>query len=85
MIKNVGSIDRLLRFLLGSFLVWLGLWQFNGLQGNLIGILIALASLLPFYMVVTSSCFVFRWFNIHTLSKAERQKHGNPYEKSEGK
>lgn len=81
MIKNVGKIDRTLRFLLGLFLVWLGLFVMNGLEGNIIGIMVAIISLMPFYMTFTGSCFVFRWFKIHSLSKSESQKYGDPYVK----
>ncbi len=79
MIINVGKIDRSLRFLLALTLLWLGLKMFDGLHGNLIGILIAATSLMPFYMAITGSCFVFRWFRIHSLSKAECRKYGVPY------
>ncbi len=82
MIKNVGKIDRTLRFLLGLFLLWLGLYRFNGIEGNIIGILITLVSLMPFYMTLTGSCFVFRWFEIHSLSKSEFKKYGEPHTKS---
>jgi len=79
MIKNVGWIDRLLRFLLGILLIWIGLWELNGLQGNIIGIVVTVISLIPFYMTWTGSCFVFRWFKIHSLSKTECQRYGEPY------
>jgi hypothetical protein len=79
MIKNVGKIDRTLRFLLGLFLVWLGLFMLNGKEGKVMGIFVALISLMPFYMALTGSCFVFRWFKIHSLSKKECQIHGHPY------
>jgi hypothetical protein len=79
MIKNVGKIDRTLRFLLGLFFVWLGLFILNGKEGKVMGIFVALISLMPFYMALTGSCFVFRWFKIHSLSKKECQVHGNPY------
>ena len=80
--KNVGKIDRILRFLLGLFLIWLGVFVLNGKGGNVIGILVALISLMPFYMALTSTCFVFRWFKIHSLSKNECEIHGHPYPKS---
>ena len=82
MIKNVGKIDRILRVLLGFFIVWLGLWKLNGLEGNVIGIITSLISLMPFYMAVTRSCFVFKWFKIHSFSKSESQTHGDPYGKN---
>ena len=81
MIKNVGKIDRTLRFLLGLLLVWLGVFVLNGKEGNVIGIFVALFSLMPFYMAVTRSCFVFRWFKIHSLSKKECEIFGQPYPK----
>ncbi len=83
--RNVGKIDRSLRFLLGVFLLWLGLWGFDGLSGDIIGIVISLTALLPFYMAVTASCFVFRWFKIHSLSKSECEKYGAPYGTTEGR
>ena len=82
MIKNVGKIDRTLRLLLGLILVWLGVFVLNGKEGNVIGIFVALISLMPFYMVLTRSCFVFRWFKIHSLSKKECEIYGQPYPES---
>lgn len=55
--------------------MWLGLFELNGLEGKVVGILVALVSLLPFYMSLTASCFVFRWFGIHSLSKSELKKY----------
>jgi len=78
MIKNVGVIDRTLRLTLALFLGWIGLFLLNGLQGDILGILISLTSLLPLYMTITGSCFVFRWFNIHSLSKTEIGRYGDP-------
>ena len=80
--KNVGKIDRALRFLLGLFLIWLGVFVLNGKEGEVIGILVALISLMPFYMALTRSCFVFRWFKIHSLSKKECEIYGQPYSES---
>tara|TARA_Y100000385_G_C12610186_1_gene432606 strand:- start:159 stop:419 length:261 start_codon:yes stop_codon:yes gene_type:complete len=82
MIKNVGKIDQTFRFLLGLFLAGLGIFILNGKEGNVIGILVALTSLLPFYMALTRSCFVFRWFKIHSLSKKECEMYGQPYPES---
>jgi hypothetical protein len=82
MIKNVGKIDRTLRLLLGLILVWLGVFVLNGKDGDIIGIFVALISLMPFYMAVTRSCFFFRCFKIHSLSKKECEIHGQPYPES---
>jgi len=75
LIKNVGKIDRTLRFLLGLFVM-------NGKEGDIIGILVATISLIPFYMTFTVSCFVFRWFKTHSLSKKECEIYGPPYSES---
>ena len=83
MLKNVGKIDRTLRLILGLFLIWFGLFVLNGIEGKIIGILVAIISLLPFYMTITRSCFVFRWFKIHSLSKSEYKRSGDPYSKGE--
>jgi len=79
MIKNVGKIDRMFRLFLGVFLVWFGLFILGGLQGKILGILVALISLMPFTMSATSSCFVFKWFKFHTLSQDEFKEYGDPY------
>tara|TARA_B110000285_G_scaffold219903_1_gene271033 strand:- start:314 stop:565 length:252 start_codon:yes stop_codon:yes gene_type:complete len=78
--KNVGRIDRTLRFLLGIALVWLGVFVLKGKEGNITGIIVTLTSLMPFYMAFTRSCFVFRWFKIHSLSKIECSLDGEPYQ-----
>jgi hypothetical protein len=80
--KNVGLIDRVLRFVLGLGLVYSGLFLLNGIHGNIIGIIISVCSLLPFYMAFTATCFVFRWFKIHSLSKKECEIYGQPYPES---
>jgi hypothetical protein len=82
MIKNVGKIDGILRILLGLFLIWIGLFLMNGKEGNMLGVLVAIISLMPFYMALTRSCFVFRWFKIHSFSKSECKVYGDPYSKS---
>ena len=79
MVKNIGKVDRTLRSLLGLFLVWIGVFVLNGKDGEAIGILVALISLMPFYMAITRSCFVFKWFKTHSLSKEECELYGQPY------
>lgn len=60
LMKNVGQVDRVFRLVLGLFLIWLGLWGFGGLDGKIMDVLVACVAVLPFSMVVTQSCFVFR-------------------------
>ncbi len=79
MIRNVGIADRIFRFLFAILLLWLGLAMFDGISGNVIGVLIAITALIPLTMSTTGSCPVFRWFSIHSLSKREYEKYGDPY------
>lgn len=76
--RNVGQYDRLFRFILGIVLVYIGLVTMGGLQGKIIGIIVAATAILPFYMALTASCFVFRWFKVHSLSKKELEKQNKP-------
>jgi Inner membrane protein YgaP-like, transmembrane domain len=76
MIKNVGKKDQIFRLLLALFLTWFGLVYLNGIQGNIWGILVTCASLLPYYMVLTRRCFVFGWCAINSLSKKEQSSIG---------
>ncbi|MCG8372583.1 MAG: DUF2892 domain-containing protein [Balneolales bacterium] len=85
MVKNVGMIDRIARFLVALFLAEIGLFRLNGLEGNVSGIVVAIISLIPLYMVITRSCFVFRWFRFHSLSNVELLKFGDPYKKKDKK
>jgi hypothetical protein len=72
MTKNVGKTDALLRFLLACFLVWLGLFPLDGLDGSSTGLLVAAASLLPFTMAMTRSCPLFSLFGYNSLPKDKR-------------
>ena len=72
--KNVGQIDRAFRLILACTLVWLGIFVLGGLSGSVLGVLVAACALFPLYMVITRSCFVFRWFNIHSCSVKELER-----------
>jgi hypothetical protein len=76
--KNVGVLDQWFRAILGIGLVGVGLWYLDGIKGNWLGIAVSVTSLLPFYMAITRSCFVFRWINIHSLSDSDLKRFGNP-------
>jgi hypothetical protein len=67
--KNVGNLDAFLRLLLSGYLVYLGLFVLDGAKGSLLGILVALISLMPLYMVITRKCFVFKFLNISSIPK----------------
>lgn len=72
--KNVGKIDRVLRIIFGLFLIWLGLFQLKGQEGEVLGILVALFSLVPFTIAATRICPVFAMFRISSITKKEKQK-----------
>ena len=78
MTRNIGKFDRTFRFLLALLLLWLGLIELQGLEGSMPGIAVALISVVPFATSTTGSCFVFRWLNIHSLSKRECELYGDP-------
>jgi uncharacterized membrane protein len=67
--KNVGKIDRILRIIFGLFLIWLGLFQLKGLEGEILGILVVLFSLIPFAIAATRVCPVFTMFKISSITK----------------
>ena len=67
--KNVGNIDATLRFLLGIFLIWLGLFYLRGIDGEAGGIIVALISIVPFTFSLTRKCPVFYWLKISSIPK----------------
>ena len=80
MTRNIGKLDRTFRFILALILLWIGLFVLQGLEGRVPGILVVLISIIPFATSTTGSCFVFRWLNIHSLSKRECELYGDPTE-----
>jgi uncharacterized membrane protein len=71
--KNVGKIDSILRFFFGIFLVWLGLFYLQGLKGEIVGIIVAMISIIPFTISATKVCPVFTILKISSISKKEKQ------------
>jgi uncharacterized membrane protein len=74
--KNVGIIDRILRIIFGLFLIWLGFFQLKGQEGEVLGIFVALFSLVPFTIAATRVCPVFTIFKISSITKKEKQMKG---------
>jgi hypothetical protein len=77
--RNVGRGDRVFRAALGLGLIGTGLFVLDGLEGSPLGLVVAAASALPLYMAATTRCFVFRWLQVHSLSKRELETYGEPY------
>jgi hypothetical protein len=67
--RNEGTIDRILRVGLAMALVPVGLFLLGGLQGNLLGLLVAGLSLLPLITGLTGFCPLYVPFGISTLEK----------------
>jgi hypothetical protein len=70
--KNVGNLDATLRYIFGIFLLWLGLFKLNGLQGTISGILVAICSLIPLTIATTRKCPVFSIFKISSIPKNKK-------------
>jgi len=72
--KNVGGVDAFMRVVLGVVLIFIGMFLLGGVNGSLLGIIVALISLVPFYMAVTRKCFVFKLFNLSTMPRRDHEK-----------
>jgi hypothetical protein len=70
--KNMGRLDRLLRFVAGAALVPIGLFLLGGWQGNLIGILVAVFGVVPLLVTgLTGFCPGYVPFGISTHGKEQ--------------
>jgi hypothetical protein len=70
--KNMGPLDRTVRFIVGVALIPIGLLLLGGWQGNLTGVIIAVFALLPIVTSVTGFCPLYVPFGISTLGKEQR-------------
>ena len=69
--KNMGRLDRTLRFIVGVALVPIGLFALGGWQGTLIGLLVAAFALLPLVTSLTGFCPGYVPFGISTLDREQ--------------
>jgi len=69
--KNMGLLDRTVRFIVGVALIPIGLLLLGGWQGNLTGIIVAVFALLPIVTSVTGFCPLYVPFGISTLGKEQ--------------
>ena len=67
--RNEGIIDRTLRVLLALVLLPTGLFWLGGLQGTVLGLVVAGFSLLPLITGLSGFCPVYVLFGISTLEK----------------
>ncbi len=69
--KNMGHLDRTLRFIIGVTLIPIGLFALGGWQGNPIGVLVATFALVPLVTSLTGFCPAYIPFGISTLDREQ--------------
>ena len=67
--KNMGRLDRTLRFVTGLALIPIGLFALSGWHGNLAGILVAALAVMPIGTSLTGFCPVYLPFRLSTIGK----------------
>jgi hypothetical protein len=67
--RNEGILDRTVRVALGLVLLLTGLFLLGGLQGSVLGLVIASFSVLPLTTGLTGVCPLYIPFGINTLEK----------------
>jgi glucose-6-phosphate-specific signal transduction histidine kinase len=69
--KNMGRLDRTLRFIVGVILVPIALFALGGWQGNLLGVLAAAFALWLLATSLTGFCPGYIPFGISTLDREQ--------------
>lgn len=69
MIRNMGRLDRALRFIAGTALIPVGLLSLGGWQGDVIGLAIAGFALVPLATSATGVCPLYIPFGVSTLRR----------------
>lgn len=69
MVNNVGSLDRILRFLLAVFLLY---WGLSVYQGTALGIGLDLASALLVISALFGFCGIYRLLGINTCKPQQK-------------
>lgn len=73
---NVGSVDRITRYVLAVALVVVGLFVLSGIEGNVTGIVVAVASVLPIVTATTRKCPVYAAVGVSTCAAEAKDKKG---------
>jgi hypothetical protein len=63
---NEGTVDRIVRLVLGAVLLWAGLWPLGGLGGAVWGIVAAVVGLILLFTAATGFCLIYRILGIST-------------------
>lgn len=70
--KNMGRLDRTVRFIVGAALIPIGPFLLDGRQGNLVGILVVIFALVPLVTSLIGFCPGYVPFGISTRGKEQR-------------
>ena len=71
--KNMGRLDRILRFIVGVTLIPIALFALGGWQGNLVGALVAAFALWLLLTSLTGFCPGYIPFGISTLDREHKR------------
>ncbi len=71
--RNEGTLDRIVRFVLAGVLLPAGLLGLGGLQGNVLGLLVALPGVLGLVSGLTGVCPLYIPFGISTLEPEKKE------------
>jgi len=71
--RNEGTLDRIVRVVLGTVLLPAGLFWLGGLQGNVLGLLAAGLGVLGLITGLTGVCILYIPFGISTLETEKKR------------
>jgi uncharacterized membrane protein len=69
--RNLGTIERIIRFILGAALLLGGLLMLGGLSGNIIGIVASVVGIILIATAAISWCPIWQALGINTHKKEE--------------
>ncbi len=73
MTKNVGSIDKIVRFVLGAVMMLAGLLALGGLSGNILGIVLAAVGAFVIFTAAVGWCPIWMALGINTTKSGEKK------------
>lgn len=65
--RNEGSLDRVIRLILGFVLIPVGLWVLTGVEGSVVGIVVAAVGLIPLVTGAIGGCPTYTLFGFSTV------------------
>ena len=71
--QNVGSIDKIVRFVLGAVLILAGLLALGGLSGSILGIIAAVVGVVLIVTAAIGWCPIWMALGINTHKSEEKK------------